>query len=364
MKFLLKASLFLLATTTPLLSAQQTKTVLIQDPIWNMPAARVAIPAGWRFDSIATHPTGCALPHYDFKFTAEAPDGSMNVSKLPEIQFSYSANPQMNASATQGGCLVASSFQDFLTRIAAPGLHPGAKVVEIGHDPNSNQFVAQMTQRDQQAADQRRHSNGMREEVHDDVYIMFLTYTFQGRPYASMITANFNCDRIISPSIQLDTTNCMVSNVLDYRVPDSRKDDILKLIPRLTPEENPQWADRVKQVVDQQYQQNMQQLAASVAANNKQMTDIHNQSMQMIKGYAQASDATHRQNEIYHQSNVRAAQAIGDHQTMTNSTTGQSYELSDQYGHTYQNTTDGTILQTNSAYGPGAASAWTELAPR
>lgn len=44
--------------------------------------------------------------------------------------------------------------------------------------------------------------------------------------------------------------------------------------------------------------------------------------------------------------------------------TGKAYDLDSGYGHTYQSTTDGTIVQTNSAYSPGDASLWTVLTPR
>ncbi len=44
--------------------------------------------------------------------------------------------------------------------------------------------------------------------------------------------------------------------------------------------------------------------------------------------------------------------------------TGQTYKVSNQYTHTYLDSTGRTILQTNSAYAPGPDTIWRELQPR
>ena len=80
-----------------------TKVVTITDPILNMTAYSLTIPAKWNFDGAVIQGSSCiGLPFAVVRATS--PDGLTGVKTLPRLDWAWSENPTYNASG-KGDCM-------------------------------------------------------------------------------------------------------------------------------------------------------------------------------------------------------------------------------------------------------------------
>ena len=123
-------ALALLALMPPHGRAQQgLQTRMILDPAWHMPAAKVSLPAGWKFDAVIAHGESCVTTLPGIRYAASSPDGLEKIQAYPEITYSWSSDMQGNQRNQASGCLLSEFFQpkDFLLHVIAPQLQPGAQ---------------------------------------------------------------------------------------------------------------------------------------------------------------------------------------------------------------------------------------------
>ncbi len=80
-----------------------TKVVTITDPILNMTAYSLTIPANWNFDGAVIQGSSCiGLPFAVFRATS--PDGLTGIKSLPRLDWAWSENASYNASG-KGDCM-------------------------------------------------------------------------------------------------------------------------------------------------------------------------------------------------------------------------------------------------------------------
>ena len=129
-----------LLTGTP-----STHTVTITDDYYNMPAASVSVPEGWKFAGAVLRVPGChGNPFLTPQFTVASPDGQSAVATLPGATWKSTTSPQLARIMAQGHCPVVNvtTAADFLANIVVPNLHPGATIIKVGPgDANLQQSI-------------------------------------------------------------------------------------------------------------------------------------------------------------------------------------------------------------------------------
>src|ERR1039458_3002701 len=82
-------------------SSTRTKVVTINDPILNMTAFTLSIPANWIFQGAVLQGTGC-VPGPFAVFRMSSPDGLTGLKILPGLDWVFSENPKAPPLADSG----------------------------------------------------------------------------------------------------------------------------------------------------------------------------------------------------------------------------------------------------------------------
>ncbi len=339
---------------------QQTRPIM--DAGWNMVAATVVMPKGWKFDGVASHGDTCVSTLPDVRFAAESPDGSLEVQRYPQIRYSYSSDPQQNQKSQREGCLVTPHFkpEDFLTYVVAPALHPGAHftVHPIPDNASTVQERAKAQQTDMQLSRDGTVS-------HSEITRLLIGFEMMhgGMPVLEGFLGQFRCTQTNFSATHLQTVECFLDNGTTLRAPASQMSSLINtslLFPVLTD----QWMARGKQLLDQRFAQQSAQMQTmfrndqnALISQHKMLMDTQN--AQFDAGQKRAANAE----SLRHAGDVASSNHIGDANDYTDPSTGKSYKVSNQYSHTYLDSAGKTILQTNSAYAPGPETVWQELQP-
>lgn len=140
--------------------------------------------------------------------------------------------------------------------------------------------------------------------------------------------------------------------------------------PFFTVTQNPAWQQRFEQVSQQKSQQLQAQNNANLRATQANIQSSQNalkQNHDATQSVAEYSRQVHNnvyQNQQRANDQVTGAYAahMGDYNVYTNNSTGQQYQMSNQYNNSYVNQSGSVALQTNSAGSPGVD--WTALTPK
>ena len=338
------------------------QTRVLQDAVWGMPAATATMPAGWKFDGFAVHGASCISEGPGLRWAAGSPDGAVDMQMYPTVAYYASQNAQTNRQQQQAGCLVTQYFaaKDFLAQVVAPQLRPGAKVeIQLAQEipPLYRNEVQQMQQMDQNAMQQ-----GMWQHTDMAQGVLKLDFMRGNTPMTEVFTGFFVCVQNRYPSMGA-AVRCTIENPLTITAPADKLQASFGSGPKVRLD-----AAWDKRGADEAAQQGQQALAATNARNSamlKAQVDRGNQLMANQKAQYDAGVARNKaQNDGMHQSMQNSINAVGDQNVYTNGQTGQTYKASNQYSHTYVDSSGRTMLQTNSAYSPGPDTMWTELQPR
>src|ERR1035438_6801949 len=81
-----------------------TRPVEITDPVYQMTAYTMEIPAGWKYAGIIARPLGCHGGGAAIKFTAQRPDGMSATSVPPGGAWTWSGSANMQKIMEQSHC--------------------------------------------------------------------------------------------------------------------------------------------------------------------------------------------------------------------------------------------------------------------
>ena len=340
-----------------------TQMRTVQDPAWGMTAATVTMPAGWKFDGFAVHGDTCISATPGVRMAAGTADGSVDLQAYPEITYFYNSNGQLNQQQQGKGCLVTQSFEpaDFLRNVVARALRPGATPqVQVSSNlpQNFRQHVQEMSMYDQKYAQMgaRQHTEGLAGTVEMD-------FQRGNVMMAEVFKGNFTCVTQ-QPPMGGTSVSCTIGNAFTVTAP---KAQIAYLLanPVFFAQASPAWK---QQSVAYQQQRGQRQLAQNgqVIAQNQQQLIAHNNQLiaDQQKRFESGQAQNKATNDALHQTMQNAINATGDNQVMQDPATGNTVRVSNQYSHTYLDSTGRTVLQTNSAFAPGPATMWQELQPR
>ena len=358
----------------------------LNDQTWGLPWGTIKLPPGWGFNGCVVHGNNCIVSGDNPMWIAESPDKTLGIAVLPVLKAGYVSEPQTLGQMRQAGCPILHSPRaaDFLIQVVLPHLHKNFHVVGTAPEPMFNQLASMLQQQNQQLAGMLVNNQMMQNRDTVDTARVVITFDEGGATRVEIASTEFSCHETHMAGIGRmpgsQMLDCTSFQTLIMHAPDDGTPitslatmDLSKSTekPFFTISPNPAWQQRYQQAMQQQNQQiqaNMQAQSAqqfSGPANNSQ-TEFEKQQA-IRKGVRDYSAQIHNnvyQNQQNANSQVSGAYAahVGDYNVYTNQSTGQQYQMSNQFNNSYVNQNGTVGLQTNSANSPGVD--WTQLTPK
>ena len=157
---------------------------------------------------------------------------------------------------------------------------------------------------------------------------------------------------------------CDLNNAFEFWSP-KNIEAVTKAPPQVKSDLTVPWHDRAMAYMSQKGAAQSAQATAMIARDRQAQNDLHAQLMNNQKAqYDAGVQRNQAQTDAMHQSMQATANHVGDVNDYRDPATGKSYKVSNQYAHTYVDSTGKTIVQTNSSYAPGPDTVWQEMQPR
>ncbi|MGA3210291.1 MAG: SHOCT domain-containing protein [Terriglobales bacterium] len=359
-----------------------TRTVEITDPVLNMTAETLVIPADWKFAGTVARIPNCTSSGASVRYTAQSADGSTASEMFSGYSWSWYSDSNMANAVKQRGCAVLPivTAADFLKQVMIANLRPNAQVIEIGPlAPAFQAAIEEQLKKRREANAQVAASYGQppQQLVYEGARA-HIAYTRAGQPVEERLVAVIQCTishqgaMFNRPASQTNQCSTVVMGV--QRAPQGKLESMQPVFAKIVPTINQAWDQRISQIIQQQGQQ---AINASWAAHNqmmkqgeafgKQMTAQHNAFMQQqqvshdkfMKQQQVARDARQHQTE----QTIQMIQGVG---TYTNPNTGERAVVTNPNQHTFQGS-DGTLVNTNDANWDknekNTNNTWTEMVP-
>ena len=343
-----------------------------------IPALHLLIPVEWKFEGGANYGVkiGCKADMVRLWFRAESPDGKFAIELFPGRTWQWSDDPnavrmmqmsnQQTAQFGGKGCDIARPMRagEFLQNVGLPLLRTtaarrDARAGGVEPIPEVAQMVEQQIRQYQQQAAQA----GLRMNIMGDVGRMRIGYEMNGRPVEEWITALTYASGTAGPTYNVMTGGmgqtmywtCGAELLFGLRAPQgelSAKDKFFMMV-LSTVKLDPQWQGRVNQV--------MGNIAAGetkgamdrsriIAQNGRDISSIINQT------YENSSKSHDRAMEGW-------SQYMRGVETFRNPSTGDTVELSNNYGNAWAGPNGQYILSDQSSFDPNTLSMgnWTRM---
>ena len=334
-----------------------------------MPAMTLLIPTDWRFEGNVQYSTapGCPADLVKTGFRASSPDGRFAIEMFPGAHWQWADDPNMvqmlqasnrqSASFGGKGCdiMPAMAAAEYLRRVVVPHYRSGAQIAAIDPMPDVAQKVQEQARQQQAMAQQqgiriavRADSNRLR--ISRDGFDEWIT----GVTFASGMPApSFNMQTGQMGQTMFYTCGAYVLFAL--RAPQGQLPAMEKFFTLVlsTVRVDPQWESRVTQVVTQMNNTNSRaaaQRSAIVTQNGRDISDIIN------RGYEERS-------RMHDSAVAQFDQYIRGVESYRNPSTGETVELSNQYGRAWSNGLGEYVLSDSPSFQPGQVlnGSWTEL---
>lgn len=339
-----------------------------------MRALSLLVPKDWQFQGNLQYgkAVGCPSNLVTIAFRANSPDNSTSLEMFPSLKWQWSddpntvqmlqANNQQMARFGAQGCPVMPVMPaaEYLRREILPKARAGARV--LGAEPMPD--LAQEVQRKVREQEQLAAQMGLRVSMRWDMARLRIAYQLNGREMEEWLAAVTFAAGIPAPTFNMRTGrmgqamsySCGAAYLFSMRAPQGQLQGMERFFMMMlsTVQEEPEWQNRVTQVIAKMSADNSNaamQRSQIIAQAGRQQSEIIN------RGYQERSkiqDSTAKQFDQY----IRGVQSY------RNPNTGETVELSNQYGHAWASGND--YLLTDSAnFNPNSAlrGNWTELTP-
>jgi hypothetical protein len=372
------------------ISWSKTRKVEVPDPVYQMTAYTLEIPADWKYAGAIAREPGCHSNGAALKYTVQSPDGLTAVAMLPGVGWSFSTNASLEKIKEQQRCpgVDIDSAAKFLVNIAVPNVRPKAKILAVLPLLPEGQAALkdQLAKEQEQNAAMARQYNAKPQKLTLDGARVRIQYDRDGEPVEEMISAVIDCNESTMPGVYnqpaYQQRSCFSRGTVIIRAPQGRLDELMAL-PQFTAfskslQANPDWQNRLMRDQQAAFQK-------AQAANNAQFQQILKNGQDandrmLANGRAQdaarraQTDAAlaadrNRQAAIDASAHATANYAL-DRQDFINPTTGQTVEASSQYNHQWMSSDGSTLIQTNDhTLDPNGvvypvSQSWTELVPK
>jgi len=376
--------------------ASGRQRVEVTDPQYQMTAATLEIPDGWKFAGTIARPTGCHGNGASLKFTAQSPDGLAAVVALPGVKWEW-VDSETAKKYLPCPAIDIDTAASFLVNIAVPNIHPGARIVAVL--PLAPEGQAALKEQLEKEIQQNA-SLGNFKQVDPkwtlDGANVRVQYERDGHPVEEMMSAVIHCNEQTMPAMQMlkqpayRKRTCYSRGTAITRAPQGYLDAVvpqLKIGKSVQP--NAEWQNRLaadqlaafqKAMADdnRRYNDFQKQLDANnrqFAANLQHFKEQGDQRLAAGRAFqdrqadsfnrAMSADRQ-RQAAIDASAHATALNSL-DRQEFRNPNTGQIIEASNQYSHQWISSDGSTLIQTNDhTYDPNGqvypvSQSWSEL---
>jgi hypothetical protein len=338
-----------------------------------MRALSLLVPTDWQFQgSVRYNPSiGCHADLVQLSFRAASPDNRLAVEMFPGLHWTWADDPSsvraMQMAAQQSlrfgrkECDIMPPMTpgDFLRRMVVPKVRPDARVAAVDPMPDVSQKLQQKA-RDQENMAARA---GLRMRIRAEAARARLEYTLNGQAVEEWITAVTFAAATVGPSFNMATGqmgqtqfyNCGGYLIFALRAPRGQLSSSEKLFDLVlgTVQADPAWQGRVTQVLGNMQAadaKGVRDRSAIVAQNQRDIAHIINQTYENRR---KSQDASAEEFSQY----IRGVE------TYRNPRTGETVELSNQYGHAWINNSNEYILTDSPGFDPNVAlkGNWTAL---
>ncbi|HEY6352232.1 MAG TPA: hypothetical protein VI636_22775 [Candidatus Angelobacter sp.] len=360
------------------------RQVEVVDPMFNMVAETINVPASWKFESTVLHGPGCPGEYYAVVFRTASADFRYGVQALPTVQWAWADDDRLKPKGGACKYMAGMSAAEYGTLIA-PRMRPGSEVDKIERAPIADslqQYAQQTNQKFRQQAAAMGNPNPA--SMTADAQRLLIHYDLNGQPEEEWLVVQMYVTRFPRPVMAnrpgqvLQTVIMPVYNtnviVMAMRAP---KGQLQSAVPVFS-------AINGSTKVNQQYQSMLS--ARSAEFNNRMIAQSWQSTHTILQAGAEAgarlqSNAQAFIQHLQQEGDVRRAnfnarmlqksahaQDVSDYlldqQLYVNPTTGRTTTQSSQYNNTYSNG-NGAIMQTNSQYNPdGLVSGnWIQMQP-
>lgn len=326
-----------------------------------IPAMSLLIPTDWQFQGAVKYLPGGACGLAQTTFRATGPDGR-SLELYPDYNWQWSDDPaSVQMLRAQRGCDVMRPMAagDFLKRIVVPKVRPDARLIAIEPIPKVSRQMQDIARQSESASAQA----GLRLTVRSDVARARLQSKVDGRAVEEWVTAVTLTQATPWPTYDMATMRQgqalhynSWAHMFDFRAPQGQLDASEKFFEMVvsTIQVDPVWQARINGV-----QNNIAAAQIKGAADRSKIISKSNSdiSKTIIQGHEERSKATDRAMENY-------SQSLRGVETYKNPTTGETVELSNQYGHAWVNNNNEYILSEQEGFDPNVAlksGNWTAL---
>ena len=338
-----------------------------------MTALTLLLPTDWQFQGSVQYAqaTGCHANIVQLIFRAGSQDGRVAIELFPGNTWQWTDDPNMRnmlqtsnqqmARFGRRGCdiMAPMTAEEFLRRQVLPSARRGAAVAGSEAMPDAEARMQEEAREAQQAAARQ----GIRVNVRSSAGRVRVSYALGGQPVEEWFTAMTSSISMAGPSFNMRTGrmgqavyySSTADHVFGMRAPQGQLDAQEKLFQLVmsTVRVDPQWQARVQQVIA-----NLQAQDSKGAADRSAIATKAGQDMSKIIHDTYQNATTSREHSMEGWS-----QYMRGVETFRNPNTGDTVELSNQYGHAWAGP-DGTYVVTDSAsFNPNSSlqGNWTRL---
>jgi hypothetical protein len=326
-----------------------------------MLAASILLPADWQFQGQAVYGKdhGCSMVQTSFHSTSG--DGRMSMDLLPAYTWQWADDPAtlqgMRMTAQQGaatgrtGCDIMPPIAagDFLRRYVVPKVRPNARLVNIEPLAKVNQSLQQQVRQGEAQSAQY----GLKVRIRSDAARALVQYTLNGQPVEEWITSVTTVCATLGQVYNARTNgmghaftySCSSTFMFVERAPQgqlSSKEKFFELIVS-TIRVDPTWQAKISGV-----ELNIQANGIREAGQRSEIIRRSGEETNAIitKGYEQRSATNdHTFNSM--------SQGTRGAETYRNPSTGETIDLSNQYGHAWVNNRGEYLLSDQEGFDPG-----------
>lgn len=340
-----------------------------------MTALTMLIPADWQFQGNAQYAAapGCHANLVRLGFRATSPDGRLAIELFPGNVWQWAddrnavglmqASNQQLAQFGGRGCDLNPPLtaEEFLRRAVLPGARREARVQGVEPIPD----VAQEAQEQARQMEQGAARQGVPMRLRVDVTRLRLNYNLSGQPVEEWMTAMTYASGIPGPTFNPMTGQmgqalyytCGGDHVIGLRAPQGQLDGQEKFFRMVlsTIRVDPEWAARVAQSIAN--------LQATDLKGARDRSAIATQSRRDIGNIIRETHANTNQGRD------RAMEGWSQYmrgvETFRNPATGESVDLSNQYGHAWAGANGEYIVSDSTSFDPNVSvrGNWTRLEP-
>ena len=340
-----------------------------------MQALTLLVPADWQFQGSVQYNanTACHPDIVHLSFRATSPDGRFALEMFPDHHWMWSGDPEMvrmlqmsNQQTSRYGrkscdLMVPMNATQYLERYVVPGVRRGASVVGVEPMPEMAQQLQQQA-RDEEATAARQ---AIRGQIRADFSRVRVNYNTGGQEVEEWLAAETVVAGMMGPSFNIRTGlmgqavyyDCGGYLVTAMRAPRGQLQPMEKffLMMLSTIRLDPAWENRVTNVIAQM---NADDSRAAMQRSTIATQYGQDTSRMINEGYQSRSkmqDSAFRKWD----------QAIRGVQTFRNPNTGDTVELSNEYGHAWAGGGNQYILSDREGFNPNATVGgnWTRLEP-